>query len=112
MISEKQLLNVISKHLSDDLDYKNVDNAEPESDNFVIGKEVGEQSDTTATDPASSEEVGSMGADEYPPYPEVPKWEDVVGSQLKRGHANPLKNTVWKSGIERGAANQISPQSA
>jgi len=109
MISEKQLLNVITKHLSDDLDYDAVDDASPENNDFVIGQEVGEQEDIT--DPSSSEEVGSMGADEYPPYPEVPKWENVVGSQLKRGHANPLKNTVWKSGIERGAANQISPQS-
>jgi len=117
VISEKQLANLIIKRsLSDDLEYDNVDDAAPENDDFVIGQEVGEQEEPSistagsSTSSSSSDEYSSSpGADEYPPYPEVDKWEsglnrgaanqiamnskwsDTVGSKLSRGHANPLK---------------------
>ena len=118
MISEKQLSNIILKQqVSDDLEYENVDDASPEEDEFKIGKEMGEQdsepSISTAGSSSSSSSgddySSSMGADEYPAYPETGKWEsgiergaanqiamnskwsDVVGSKLTRGHANPLK---------------------
>lgn len=35
------------------------------------------------------------------------KWSDVVGSQLKRAHGNPIGNTKWESGLTRGAGNQL-----
>ena len=74
IISEKQLLNLLKKsEVGEDLEYENVDDASPEEDDFVIGKEVGEQSMT----------------DDNPPYPEVPKWPDQ-GQQPERGPANTL----------------------
>lgn len=119
IISEKQLLNILTKsQISDDLDYEHVSNAEPECDDYVVGKEVDEQSDepsiSTASDTSSSSSTSddygsSPAAKDYPPYPEVghwesgvergaanqiamnSKWSDVVGSKLTRGHANPLK---------------------
>ena len=118
VITEKQLANVILKqNISDDLEYEKVSNAEPESDEFVVGKEVDEQTDEpsistagSSTDTSGGGEYGdSPSAEDYPPYPETGKWEsgiergpanqiamnskwsDVVGSKISRGHANPLK---------------------
>jgi hypothetical protein len=74
VISEKQLLNLLKKsEVKDDLEYENVSDANPESDEFVVGKEVDEQSVT----------------DDNPPYPEVPKWGDH-GQTPERGPANSL----------------------
>ena len=118
MISEKQLSNLILKQgVVEDLEYSKASNAEPEEDKFMVGQEVDEQgseaSISTAGSSSSSDSgndhSSSMGADEYPEYPETGKWEsgiergaanqiamnskwsDVVGSKLTRGHANPLK---------------------
>jgi len=38
----------------------------------------------------------------------VTTWSGTVGAQLKRGHANPLGNTKWESGLTRGPANQLT----
>ena len=96
MISEKQLSNLILKQqVSDDLEYDHVSDADPEKDDFVIGQEVGEQSSepsisTAGSSSSSSDDYGaSMGADEYPPYPDRPKWGDQ-GQTPKRGAGNSI----------------------
>jgi len=38
----------------------------------------------------------------------VTTWSQIVGANLKRGHANPLGNTKWESGLTRGPANQLT----
>jgi hypothetical protein len=110
VISEKQLANLIVKQsLSDDLDYEHVSDANPENNEYVVGKEVDEQSEPPPTSSSGGDFSTSSGAGDYPPYPETGKWEsgvtrgaanqvdtgsrwsDVVGSKLSRGHANPLK---------------------
>ena len=111
IISEKQLANIIIKRsISDDLEYDSVDDASPENDDFVIGQEVDEQDgssiSTASSSSSSSDDFGSSpGAADYPPYPEVDKWEsglargpgnplatdDNVEDRVTRGHANPLR---------------------
>lgn len=109
-ITEKQLANLIIKRsLSDDLDYEHVSDANPENDEYIVGKEVDEQLEPPASSSTGGDFSSSPGAGDYPPYPETGKWEsgltrgpsnqvdtssrwsDVVGSKLSRGHANPLK---------------------
>ena len=119
VITEKQLANLIIKRdISDDLEYEKVSDANPESDEYVVGNEVDEQNTepsistagSSTTDTSGGGEYGdSPSAEDYPPYPETGKWQsgiergpanqvamnskwsDVVGSKLSRGHANPLK---------------------
>ena len=79
IISEKQLANLIVKQHSEDLEYDSVDDANPESDEFVIGQEVDEQGVSA---------VSSGGADENPAYPEVPKWGEHDTQSPTRGPAN------------------------
>jgi len=105
IISEKHLANLIVKQeVKDDLEYNHVSDAEPSKDDFVIGQEMDEQ-DSGDDSSASDEHSSSMGADEYPAYPEVSKWDP----KIKRGHANQIDVTNWKSGIERGTGNPIAP---
>ena len=103
MISEKQLSNLILKQqVSDDLEYDHVSDADPSKDDFVIGQvpttaqEIGEQdsepsiSTAGSSSSSSSDDYGtSMGADEYPAYPDRPKWGDK-GQTPKRGAANSI----------------------
>lgn len=110
IISEKQLLRLLTKQEpEEDLDYEQVSDANPENDEYSIGKEVGEQDDTSTATSSSGDYSSSLGAADYPPYPDTGKWEsgvergpanqiamnskwsDVVGSKLTRGHANQLK---------------------
>jgi hypothetical protein len=76
IISEKQLAKLILQQQEEDLEYDNVDDANPENDDFVIGQEVDEQDAM----------VG--GADENPAYPEVPKWGEHDTQTPTRGPAN------------------------
>ena len=109
VITEKQLANLIVKQQSEDLEYEHVDDADPSKDDFVIGQEMDEQ-DSDVGSSSSSEDYGkSMSADEYPPYPERPKWGDQ-GQTPERGPANTIATGAkWgESGQkpEGGAANQ------
>jgi hypothetical protein len=70
-------------------------------------EELGEQdaadagtSSTSSTGGASSSGGGGKN--------NVTTWSGTVGAQLKRGHANPLGNTKWESGLTRGPANQLT----
>ncbi len=122
IISEKQLASLILKQeVSDDLEYDQVSNAEPESGEFVIGQEVDEQSDDASSEPSistagttstSTSDGGEYGksnsTEDNPPYPEVGKWE----SGVQRGPANQVAmNSKWSdvvgSKISRGHANQL-----
>lgn len=101
IISEKQLAKLIVKQsLSDDLEYDNVDDASPENDDFVIGQEVGEQDEPSISTASSSstsssdDNSSSPGAEDYPPYPEVPKWGEH-GQTPERGTANPIGIEKW-----------------
>lgn len=117
VITEKQLANLIVKQqVSDDLEYENVDDASPEKDEFKIGKEVDEQnsepsiSTAGSSSSSSSDDYGtSMGADEYPPYPDRPKWGDQ-GQTPKRGPANTIATDArWGESGQKpvgGPANQ------
>ena len=97
VITEKQLANLIVKQqVSDDLEYDHVSDADPSKDDFVIGQEVDEQnsepsiSTAGSSSSSSSDDYGtSMGADEYPAYPDRPKWGDK-GQTPKRGAANSI----------------------
>jgi hypothetical protein len=59
-------------------------------------KEEMEEQETAAAAP-SSPSSGGGGS--------IPKWSDSY--QTKRGHANPIANTKWETGLARGSANQI-----
>jgi len=60
-------------------------------------EELGEQ------DATASSTAGSTGGKNN-----VTTWSATVGAGLKRGHANPLGNTKWESGLTRGPANQLT----
>jgi len=66
-------------------------------------EEIGEQE--TADAGASAGGASSSGGGGKN---NVTTWSQIVGAQLKRGHANPLGNTKWESGLTRGAANQLT----
>jgi len=66
-------------------------------------EEIGEQE--TADAGASAGGTSSSGGGGKN---NVTTWSQIVGAQLKRGHANPLGNTKWESGLTRGAANQLT----
>jgi len=68
---------------------------EPVKDDTEISEEDA-VTDTASADAGATTNSGSST-----------KWSDVVGSQLKRGHANPIGNTKWESGLTRGAGNQL-----
>lgn len=84
LISEKQLKGLI----------QNTDN-----------QDIDEQEDPAAAQPeagTSATQSGGQG------YPEVTKWEEIVGSKLTRGPANPKGNTPMADRTNRdGPANQI-----
>ena len=67
-------------------------------------KEIGEQ-ETADTGASASPTAGSTGGGSKN---NVTTWSGTVGAQLKRGHANPLGNTKWESGLTRGPANQLT----
>jgi hypothetical protein len=64
---------------------------EEDSEEFEI-KEEGEESTSTTGTGAGSATKWSQGHTKGPGNQTgITKWADVVGSQLKRGHGNPLK---------------------
>ena len=67
-------------------------------------EEIGEQetADAGASAGGTSSSTGGGGKNN------VTTWSQIVGAQLKRGHANPLGNTKWESGLTRGPANQLT----
>ena len=115
VITEKQLANLIVKQqVSDDLEYDKVSDANPSKDDFVIGQEVDEQDEpsisTAGSSSSSSDDFStSMSADEYPPYPDRPKWGDQ-GQTPKRGPANTIATGArWGDSGQKpvgGPANQ------
>lgn len=69
---------------------------------------IEEQEDTTGAEPksgASTQQSGGEG------YPEVSKWDDIVGSKLTRGPANQIGLTKWSDIVgnllKRDSANQL-----
>jgi hypothetical protein len=108
IISEKQLLSLLTKQEpNEDLDYEQASDARPESDEYSIGKEVDEQDDASTTS-SGGDYSSSLGAADYPPYPETGKWE----SGVERGPANQIAmNSKWSdvvgSKLTRGKANQL-----
>ena len=116
LVSESQLRNLVKRHRKKMKDGE-VDEAasltSPSTSNQTTSSSASSTSAAgtdNVTDPGGgTEENGkSMGADEYSAYPKVSTWSDVVGSTLTRGHANPLGNTKWESGLTRGPANQLT----
>ena len=76
MLSEKQLANLIVKQK--EIDEQAAAAAEPSTS-------------TASSSSSSSDDKGSSpGADDYPPYPEVPKWGDH--GQLPKKSAGGFKN--------------------
>lgn len=114
MITEKQLATILSKDQEiTEIDATSstvttVPMAEPASGPKTLSS-VPSSAGTSATSATSVDVGGSLGAADYPPYPEVGHWEsgvtrgpanqidtksnwsDVVGSKISRGKANPLK---------------------
>lgn len=104
VITEKQLSIILGgKEEIDEADSL----ASPSTSNQTSTPSSATSSTPSSGSPASGEPEGK-GAMDFPPYPEVghwesgvtrgpanqigvTKWEDVVGSKLTRGKANPLK---------------------
>ena len=113
LITEKQLSSILRKKKITPKEVDEADNtttSTPASSTSTPASASSSASSSASTaSPTSSDDPGtSPGADDYPPYPEVGKWEsgvtrgpanqiavtkwsDTVGSKLTRGKANPLK---------------------
>jgi len=68
-------------------------------------EELGEQD---AADAGTSSSSGGASSSGGGGKNNVTTWSQIVGANLKRGHANPLGNTKWESGLTRGPANQLT----
>lgn len=109
MITETQLSKILRKKKQMKKDVEEANDITSTSSSTSSPSTTSPSSATSSSaSPTSGEPGSSPSAEDYPPYPEVGKWEsgvtrgpanqiavtkwsDTVGSSLTRGKANPLK---------------------
>ena len=100
IISEKQLACLIGQK-------KNVEEEDTTTSTASEPSTASADSSSSSSSSSSDDNGKSPGAEDMPPYPEVPKWE----SGVERGPANQIAVTKWSdtvgSKLTRGKANPI-----